>query len=84
MYIYLILCSEYISDILQETKLYQIAERCLSTVINDDHLAQCSGILNRNMNDNVSNLFVRISHPLMEIIFQFPNTEIKNGYLLDK
>uniref|UniRef100_A0A8R1XZ77 PH domain-containing protein n=1 Tax=Onchocerca volvulus TaxID=6282 RepID=A0A8R1XZ77_ONCVO len=39
-----------------ETKLYQIAERCLSTVINDDHLAQCSGILNRNMNDNTSDL----------------------------
>ncbi|KAM3717125.1 Pleckstrin [Dirofilaria immitis] len=39
-----------------ETKLYQIAERCLSTVINEDQLAQCSGIFNRNMSDNTSDL----------------------------
>ncbi|VDN06753.1 unnamed protein product [Thelazia callipaeda] len=37
-----------------ETKLYQIAERCLSTVINEDQLAQCSVTLNRNMSDNTS------------------------------
>uniref|UniRef100_A0A7I4KCE0 Bm2554, isoform c n=1 Tax=Brugia malayi TaxID=6279 RepID=A0A7I4KCE0_BRUMA len=39
-----------------ETKLYQIAERCLSTVINEDQFAQCSGTLNRNMSDNTSDL----------------------------
>ncbi|VDK17822.1 unnamed protein product [Anisakis simplex] len=38
-----------------ETKLYQMADRCLSTVLNDDDAAQCSTLLNKaHLNDNVS------------------------------
>uniref|UniRef100_F1KT42 Pleckstriny domain-containing family H member 1 n=1 Tax=Ascaris suum TaxID=6253 RepID=F1KT42_ASCSU len=40
-----------------ETKLYQMAERCLSTVLSDDDVAQCSTVLNKaHLNDNTSDL----------------------------
>ncbi|VDM28950.1 unnamed protein product [Toxocara canis] len=46
-----------------ETKLYQMAERCLSTVINDDDTAQCSTLLNKaHLNDNV--YLLKFSHLL--------------------
>uniref|UniRef100_A0A0N4VGJ2 PH domain-containing protein n=1 Tax=Enterobius vermicularis TaxID=51028 RepID=A0A0N4VGJ2_ENTVE len=38
-----------------EAKLYQIAERCLSSVLNEDEVAQCSGTLNKiHLNDTTN------------------------------
>lgn len=46
----------YFLQFFQETRLYQIAERCMSSVLNEDEVAHCSGTLRHNLSDTVSQI----------------------------